>query len=67
MKTTQVEKPTSSIAATVTEEDLRSRTIYQSPYMTIEHPSDARTLDQMNAVECSGTLEFWSDAEEDVY
>ena len=65
--TTEVEKTTSSIAATVTEKDLRSRTIYQSSYTTIEHPPDASTLDQMNAVECSGTLEFWSDPEEDIY
>ena len=51
---------------TVTESDLRTLTIYQTDYVTIEHPPDASTLDQMNVVECSGTLEFWNDAEEDI-
>ena len=67
MTTTEGEQTTSSIAPPVTESELLSRTINQTTYTTIEHPPDASTLDQMNAVECSGTLEFWSDAEEDVY
>ena len=65
--TTQVDPPTSYVAATVAEEDLCSQTIYTSRSTTIEHPPDVSTLDQMNAVECSGTLEFWGDPEEDVY
>ena len=53
--------------ASVTEDELRTQTIYQRFSGTIIHPADATTIDLMNAVEISGALEFWGDTEEDQY
>ena len=44
--------------------ELKTQTAYDCYTQTIEHPSDATTIDQMNAVEFSGALEFWNDADE---
>ena len=59
----------SRLAATLDEEELCTVTTYTSPSTTIQHPHspDATTLDQMNAVENSGTLGFWDDPEELAY
>ncbi len=51
----------------VTEAELKTQTSYQRFSTTIVHPADATTIDMMNAVEISGTLEFWSDPEEEQY
>ena len=51
----------------LTDDELRTETIYVRASSTIIHPPDATTQDQMNIVEASGSLEFWNDASEDVY
>ena len=55
----------------VTEAELKTQTSYQRFSKTIElpgvHPADATIIDLMNAVEVSGTFEFWSDPEEEQY
>ncbi len=51
----------------VTDDELRTETIYLRASSTIIHPPDATIQDQMNIVEASGTLEFWNDSSEDVY
>ena len=51
----------------VTEAELKTQTSYQHCSKTIEHPADATTIDMMNAVEFSGTLEFWGDPAEEQY
>lgn len=53
--------------AAVHEDELQTLTVSQSRSCTIVHPSDVTTVDQMNVVEVSGALDFWSDPEEDVY
>ena len=53
-------------SVSLTEDELRTQT-YHRYSGTIVHPSDATTIDLMNAVEISGTLEFWGDTEEDQY
>ncbi len=54
-------------AGVVTEADLQTQTVYRRCFRTIVHPADASTVDQMNAIEVSGTLDFWNDPEEDLY
>lgn len=51
----------------LTDDELRTETIYLRASSTIIHPPDATIQDQMNIVEASGTLEFWNDSSEDVY
>ncbi len=54
-------------SVSVSDDELQTQTTYHRYYGTIVHPSDATTIDQMNVVEISGTLEFWGDPEEDLY
>jgi hypothetical protein len=51
----------------VHEEELQTQTTYVRYSSTITTPSDANTEDLMNAIEASGTLDFWNEAEEDQY
>ena len=51
----------------VSSDDFRTQTIYSVPRRILTSPPDASTVDQMNAVEASGTLSFWDDPEEDRY
>ncbi len=51
----------------LSDDELRTETIYVRTSSTIIHPPDATTQDQMNIVEASGSLEFWNDSSEDVY
>ena len=52
---------------TVTEVELLTQTVYASHSTTIVYPADASTIDQMNLVEVSGTVDFWGDPAEDQY
>ena len=54
-------------SVSVSDDELQTQTTYHRYYRTIVHPADATTIDQMNAVEISGILEFWGDPEEDQY
>lgn len=54
-------------AGVVTEADLQTQTVYRRCFRVIVHPADASTVDQMNVIEISGTLDFWNDPAEDVY
>lgn len=49
------------------EAEAKTETVYERVASTIVYPSDATTLDQMNLVEASSTLDFWADSNEDVY
>jgi hypothetical protein len=51
----------------VREEELQTQTTYVRYSSTITTPSDADADDVMNAIEASGTLDFWNAAEEDQY
>ena len=46
---------------------LTSMTFCPIPPTVIVFPSEANTIDQMNVVEVSGTLDFWNDEAEDIY
>lgn len=46
---------------------LSSMTFCPIPPTVIVFPSEANTIDQMNVVEASGTLDFWNDESEDIY
>ena len=62
-------------AAAAPEEELQTERVYQrssvdivhGPAGTIVRPTDATTIDRINLVEVSGTLDFWNDPEEDLY
>ena len=51
----------------LSDNELRTETIYIRASSTIIHPPDATIQEQMNIVEASGSLEFWNDSSEDVY
>ena len=51
----------------VGDDELKTETVYNRVSSTILYPADASTEDQMNAMEASGTLDFWNHEEEDVY
>lgn len=53
--------------AKVCDEDLNFETFYLSQSKTIVYPTEISTQDQMNAIEASGTLDFWNDPAEDIY
>jgi hypothetical protein len=46
---------------------LSSMTFCRIPPTVVVFPSEANTIDQMNVVEVSGTLDFWNDEAEDIY
>lgn len=54
-------------AAVLTDDEFQTQTVYIRYARTIVHPEDASTIDQMNAIEVSGTLDFWNDPGEDLY
>ena len=51
----------------VREEDFQTLTTYVRYSSTITAPPDANAEDVMNAIESSGTLDFWSEPDEDQY
>lgn len=51
----------------VTDDELKTVTVYKHVSSTISYPAEASTEDQMNLVEASGTLDFWNHPEEGVY
>ena len=51
----------------LSDDELRTETIYVRTSSTLIHPPDATTQDQMNIVEASGSLGFWNDSSEDLY
>ncbi|MDO8631408.1 MAG: hypothetical protein Q7R41_13045 [Phycisphaerales bacterium] len=52
---------------TVTESELRTRTSYVRAISFYSDPPDLTTTEIMQAIEASGTLDFWNDPEEDIY
>jgi hypothetical protein len=52
---------------TVIESELRTRTSYVRAVGYYSEPPDLTTIEIMNAIEASGTLDFWNDPEEDIY
>jgi hypothetical protein len=46
---------------------LSSMTFCHTRPTVVVFPSEADTIDQMNIVEASGTLDFWNDEAEDIY
>ena len=46
---------------------LKSMTLCPVRPTVVVFPSEANTIDQMNIVEVSGTLDFWNDEAEDIY
>ncbi len=51
----------------LTEDELLAETTYVRVSETIIHPSDITVNDMMNAIEASGSLDFWADPEEEKY
>lgn len=51
----------------VSDDEFQTQTVYVSFTGIITSPPDATTLDQMNAVQASGAIDFWNDPEEDGY
>ena len=51
----------------LTDDDLNTRTVSETPRTTVEFPPDATTMQWMSVVEASGSLDFWHDPEEDKY
>lgn len=52
---------------TVTESELKTRTSYVRAVAFYSDPPDLTTDEMMQAIEASGTLDFWNDPEEDIY
>ncbi len=53
--------------ASLHDEEFQAETRYERASRTIVHPADATIQDQMNIVESSGALAFWSDPAEGIY